>query len=285
MTIIFLVVGLVFAALGVFLIIDHKNFLKTARKANGNVIAVEKYISTTSTNSRSEKRTYYRPIIDYVANGDSYRLTASIGNSDIKYDIGQRVPVLFSPNNPKDAKMDTPMQYMLGGIFTFLGLAGVIVFIFDHLESGFVWWEPLLALLVVGVLANIVRKSMKMAGVSSISEIKSEIKKQKAEHGNAVIVGSEGDPLLDKKRTFYSNRKDFMAEKSKLEFAKVIISLIFMIAGFVMLYFGWDIYLEESSRAEPAMVKQYALLGMGALFVFSSLHSFLRSKSSSVSRM
>ncbi len=285
MTIIFLVVGLVFAALGVFFIIDHKKFLETARKANGNVAAIEKYISTTSTNGRTETSTYYRPIVDYVANGDNYRLTASIGTGDMKYVIGQRVPVLFVPDNPKDAKIDTPMQYMMGGIFTFLGLMGVGVFIFDHLDSGIVWWEPLIALSVVVFFANMVRKGMKLAGVSSIAEIKHEIKKHKKEQGNAVIVGSEDDPLLDDERTFYSNRKELMAEKGKLDFAKVIISLIFMFAGFVMLYFGWDMYLQESRRSSPDAIKQYALLGMGGLFVFSSMMSFLQSKGGSVSRM
>ncbi len=276
MTVIFLVVGLLFIAVGIFFIRDHKIFLITARKANGNVVAVEKYEST---NSDNETTTYYRPIIDFTANNDNYRLTSSMGSGAITHEIGQRVPLLYMSDNPKDARLDGPAQYILGVVLTALGLGACSVYVFTHINDGFAWWDGVIAILVIGFLFIKARKFMKLAGVTSIDDIKREFKKAKKESGDAAIIGSKDDPFFDSTRIFYKNRKEFKAEKGKLEFSGKIINLVFLLVGCTLAYFGWEIYQEESASSSPDMIKQYALLGMGSFFVLAALLNFLKSGS------
>lgn len=274
MTIIFFLVGLPFTIVGLFFILDHKKFMAKARKVNGKVVALEKYQSE---NSQNETSTYYRPIIDFSVSGDSYRLTASIGTGDMKYKIDQRITLLYAPNNPKDAKIDTPMHYVFGGIFVVLGLASCSVFAFEVIRNGFSWLEPIIVMLIIMPILLSLKKAMKSENITSLHEFKRQFKVHNESKGSAVIVGSKDDPFLDPDRVFYKTKAKFREETAKLEFIGFIINIIFFAAGCVMLYFGWDFYQSEKLSPKPDIIQQYAILGMGGLFVFAVFMNLLKS--------
>jgi hypothetical protein len=66
----------------------------------------------------------YAPIVAYLAGGDEYEIKGSVSSSFIKYEIGDVVPVVYSPEDPGDATVADFQQLWL--LPTILGGGGLV---------------------------------------------------------------------------------------------------------------------------------------------------------------
>jgi len=105
-------------------------FLETAQSAPGIVVDFDTRHSSSSSSSGSS--TTYAPIVEYThpETGQTIRFTSSASSNPPAFDGGEEVTVLYSPDDPEDARIDSFMSLwmmplilvVLGGIFLPVGL-------------------------------------------------------------------------------------------------------------------------------------------------------------------
>ncbi|HEY7127699.1 MAG TPA: DUF3592 domain-containing protein [Ktedonobacterales bacterium] len=129
-----MIFSLILLVLGLFVLIDSLLFLNNAAATTGTVTAClkEKYGCT--------------PTVDFTAaDGEAVTVTMSIF-IPYKFIIGQRVPILYNPDNPQNARIADflslwywPLNFLGFGSFYFLVKAGeAIVHFFSRrpIETG-----------------------------------------------------------------------------------------------------------------------------------------------------
>jgi hypothetical protein len=112
-------------------------FNRTALRTQGEISSIElqRY-----RNKEGEREIYCATVAYRVANLD-YRISAGGCSNPAGYDIGDLVPVLYQPDDPANARVDSFLRLglfplllaLIGGLFTLLG-AAVIVW---HLKGKF----------------------------------------------------------------------------------------------------------------------------------------------------
>jgi hypothetical protein len=113
------------------LVMKTRSFIAAAKHAPGTVTELlEK-------RDRDDGSISYTPVVEFNAdNGASIRFTSSFSSKPAAYDVGERVEVLYAPNNPNDARINgfgslwlAPL--ILGGIgvaFAGIGFGILIAF-------------------------------------------------------------------------------------------------------------------------------------------------------------
>ncbi len=122
-----LIVGLLVAVVGGYLVWDFRQFRTMAITISG-IVTGYKARRSHSRNSRSQET--YAPIIQYRYGGEDHEFTARVSSSSTKYAIGEEVPVLISPEDPSDARLDSNMTTILGTLFFVIGMGCSIGFFF-----------------------------------------------------------------------------------------------------------------------------------------------------------
>jgi hypothetical protein len=275
MEIVLCIVGSLFMLFGIFLVIEHANFRKTAYRARGTIVAIEKYLST-SANSRSpnSKSIFYRPVVEYVADGQTYHFNRTPGQNTVKYKLQQSVPVMLARDNPADARLDSPFQLVFGMVFALMGFVTWVVFMFNY---HFSWRSIALALIIIGVLGLIVYKVGRANKFKSWQDFK-RVYRQSNVSGR--IAGSAEDPLLNpgKNSMLFTNQTELDAELNRYLWLAKIISLVFLMLGIAMLAYGWKIYSQQMAETHANPVVVYIMLGMGAVFVLASLRGLVKTR-------
>ena len=127
---IFLTVGLVFAAIGIWAWADDRARAETGTRATGTVIDLER-------RHDSDSGSTYRPVVEFHdARGTRHEFVGSVGSSPPAYSRGETVSVIYDPTAPGQAMIDGFMdRYFLplvfggmGGVFALLG--GGLLFFF-----------------------------------------------------------------------------------------------------------------------------------------------------------
>lgn len=96
-------------------------FLRIAASADGTVVALDESVSTDSDGRRSRT---YRPVVEFApASGAVRTFTSRTGSSPPAYDVGERVTVLYDPQDPDDARLKG--TFSLWGLAIILGGIGV----------------------------------------------------------------------------------------------------------------------------------------------------------------
>ncbi|WP_085901275.1 DUF3592 domain-containing protein [Kiloniella majae] len=127
---IFMSVGLItLSVMGIWSYTTH-NFVDNAHSAQGTVIDL---IQSRSSSSSSTSNSYvYRPeVIFQTATGEEVTFQSSTGSNPPAYNRGEKVSVLYNPENPQDAKIDGTLSLWLGPL-----ILGVIGFIFSAFGIG-----------------------------------------------------------------------------------------------------------------------------------------------------
>ncbi len=123
------VVGAVFAVVGIgilglafYLYNSQKDFISTAIKVPGTVI--DNVIG-------GEDNDVYFPMVQFRSrDGEERRFTASTGSSPPMHNVGEPVEVIYNPDNPDDAQINSTFDLWfgpilcagLGAIFTLVGM-------------------------------------------------------------------------------------------------------------------------------------------------------------------
>ena len=121
--------GFIWIAFGAFFFIDAKFFSSKAYKATGTVVELKKVrrLSTSSSGSTSHVTTYY-PVVRYqTKNGKNVTFTSSSGSYPSPYKRGDRVTLLYDPENPQKARIESFSSMWLAPILGF-GIGGILFF-------------------------------------------------------------------------------------------------------------------------------------------------------------
>lgn len=98
----------------VFQIIGKINVIRSGAKTHGKIVSSYKEFDySTQTSRKSYGTSHYisRPIIQYKINGESYEINGRIfGEIGDDYQIGQSVPLIYLPNNPDYAIIDSFLE-------------------------------------------------------------------------------------------------------------------------------------------------------------------------------
>ena len=95
-------------------------FLGSAAKAEGTVIAMRE-----TPGSAGKTRKSYSPIFQFkAANGESYTVTSNIAERPTSWRLGGHIPVLYQPDRPENAHIDSFAQlWMLQAVVGAVGAA------------------------------------------------------------------------------------------------------------------------------------------------------------------
>lgn len=114
-----IVFGLIFAGVGVVLSLKSWRTISNLQKAEGTVVGL-----------RSSRDNLLSPIVEFQANGQSYKAASgSAVSSSFSYSEGDKISVYYDPQNPENATVGSFGE--LWGLplgFVGMGLMGTTVF-------------------------------------------------------------------------------------------------------------------------------------------------------------
>jgi hypothetical protein len=120
MEILFLLAGLIFTALGLFIIFSEARARSGAIEVSGRVIG----FSTGRSSDRS-----FHSVAKYLGpDGRNRYVEGSVGSSSPLNSVGDPVTVLIQPGAPEKAAIRSPLTFVLGGVVALMGLISCIVF-------------------------------------------------------------------------------------------------------------------------------------------------------------
>ena len=123
MEIAFLLVGLVFAVLGVAIMVSEERARSGASAVSGEVIGYS------IGKSRASGGTSYYPVAEYVGlDGLKRYVEGSVGSSSPLGAVGDSVTVLVHPDDPDKAVLKSSLTYVIGGVLAAMGVSCCIVF-------------------------------------------------------------------------------------------------------------------------------------------------------------
>lgn len=134
---IFLIVGLFFLALTAYLSFSTIQFQKTAQRTEGTVVKLHERIST---KDKKREVMYYPEFAFLDGNKQLHLIESSKGSHPPAYDIGEKVSIIYQPDEPDNAKADTFVELWLAPvIMLILGvtftLPGLIMFLIPVLSG------------------------------------------------------------------------------------------------------------------------------------------------------
>ncbi|MHC4758443.1 MAG: DUF3592 domain-containing protein [Planctomycetota bacterium] len=107
--------------LGTYFTIKTNKFLETAVKTEGKVVEMEK--------SYSDGNSRYCPIFTFVDNtGNEQRARSSVSSYPPPYEVGDNIPVLYDPQNPEKADIDSFWNLWLASVVFFVLSAPALIF-------------------------------------------------------------------------------------------------------------------------------------------------------------
>jgi len=99
---------------------NTKSFLNKAERTNGTVLDVVE--------QRTSDGTMFYPVYSFVdVYGTQHKIYSKSGSYPPRYDVGDLIPILYDPENPKEIKMDSFVSLWMGTIVA--GVLGVIPFL------------------------------------------------------------------------------------------------------------------------------------------------------------
>lgn len=201
MEIVFFIVGLLFAAIGGYMLWDARRFARRAVRGDGLVIG----FAVNERRGKSGSRTTYSPVIRYRHEGEEYQFTGRIGSSHVTRSIGDPVAILISPDDPGDARLDGPGMQFFGGVFLVLGLGTMAVFfsVFDF---------SLLSIVIAGgvmaVLATQVVMKLRKHDIHGVDDMKNALAAARQARGPVEGgAGRESRPVITDPEAFEKRRK------------------------------------------------------------------------------
>lgn len=85
--------------------------------SDGNVLQLVERITT------SGRASALYPVVEFQANGQTYRFESEFGTRPASQHVGQTVKVKYDPSNPQKAEVDSALSNNMGfGIFIFMAI-------------------------------------------------------------------------------------------------------------------------------------------------------------------
>jgi hypothetical protein len=142
--IIFLLVGLIFVALGVVIIVCEVRARLGTQPVNARVIGLS------LGRSKKQGNPSFHSVAEYVgSNGRIYYVESSVGSSVPLHAVGDSVTVLVRPTESEKAVFKSILSYVFGSVLAALGLASIAAFWLTY-RTGV--YSASMALIVLAVL-------------------------------------------------------------------------------------------------------------------------------------
>jgi hypothetical protein len=112
--VVFLTVGIVALSIGGFSTVSRLSFQRSALTARGRVLRLER---------RSARRgsSAYRPVVEFLTRDEQeITFTSKVGNNPPAFQVDEAVTVLYDPEDPHDAYIQSLVQFWGGPLFAFL---------------------------------------------------------------------------------------------------------------------------------------------------------------------
>jgi hypothetical protein len=123
--ILFLLVGLIFVAFGVAVVLAEARTRRGAFEQQGEVIG----FSTGKGNGDGSGAPSYHPVVEYVGpDGRKRYLESLVGSSSPFGAVGDAITVLVQPEDPERAVLKSSLTYGVGAALALMGLASCIAF-------------------------------------------------------------------------------------------------------------------------------------------------------------
>lgn len=175
------VIGMIFLLFGTVVLLAHFYYITHGKECKGKIIAYEKYSSATGTHGHKRHQLYYRPIYEYLYNGEKIWFIGG-GSGTIDKKIGDEITILSLNKGPAFCYPKTNTSYAFG-LFFFVG--GLIPLGIDwyYTESLFAKWAPILITVVAifqlyfylrvkGLLDNVLDGILKQASLETLETLK-----------------------------------------------------------------------------------------------------------------
>lgn len=127
-------IGLVLVIVGAVWGWSSWSFTLRTKPATGKIEGYEARESTTRRNGVTKKKIVNYPVFSFKGEkGAEHKVTAGAGQSKSTYAIGEAVPVLYSPENPQEARINNFAQMWMGPVAIgvmgcmFLGI-GILIY-------------------------------------------------------------------------------------------------------------------------------------------------------------
>lgn len=127
------VIGLILLGMAFVSYNDEEAFAKTAKYTTGTVVDfieninnhsnVNNVSNNVSSNNTNTVNTSYSPVVSFQVNGYDYKFVSSSGSNPPEYQTGQSVEVMYDPQNPFNADINSWSDKWFGVIiFIILGI-------------------------------------------------------------------------------------------------------------------------------------------------------------------
>ncbi|MGB5964901.1 MAG: DUF3592 domain-containing protein [Sulfurimonadaceae bacterium] len=126
--ILFYLLGLLFATIGLYMVLDTYLFRKKARTVTGKVFGYEW--------RRSKNGRTYQAVIQYRDQGNIYLFKSDIGSSNISNNVNDDVDVLILDNRHSSARLKQMGRPIIAFAFAIMGLISIGVYISTIIETG-----------------------------------------------------------------------------------------------------------------------------------------------------
>lgn len=131
------IVGVIFAMVGFLMLLGSglwaksvASFVDEAASTQGEVIEMVM--------RRSSDSTTYAPKYRFVVDGQQvYTVTSSSGSNPPGYEVGEKLQVLYNPQNPSDAKINSFMGLWFGPVL--VGAMGLVFSLFAAVPAYMFW--------------------------------------------------------------------------------------------------------------------------------------------------
>lgn len=139
--VIFGIAGIVPLCLGLYVLAERRAFVAAAAESEGEVVAI--VLASSKARTGGDDLNSYAPRVRFTtASGQPVEFQASAASSDTGYRVGDRVAVLYLPDAPDNASINSFFHLWifptillgLGGVFTLLG-AGLGVLVYKERRS------------------------------------------------------------------------------------------------------------------------------------------------------
>ena len=124
---IFLLIGVIFSGVTIYLFKSQRDFLKTAIQVNGRVINLQR-------GGKGGKA----PVVEYAdKDGKTHFYYHNVYSKPSSYSLGEQVNIFYNPTDTEDARLGG--DYVVIIIFGFLGL----IFTFVSVVCIKIFWKPM----------------------------------------------------------------------------------------------------------------------------------------------
>jgi uncharacterized membrane protein len=230
MDIVFFIAGLIFAAIGGFILWDGYSFRKTAKPSKGRIIGFSKEVSKSRKRGTSET---YAPVIEYQSQGETHRFKSRTSTPNISHELGDEMDILVSPVDPSQARLKSPAMLIAGFVCVAVGCGALAIFFYTFQVSKYS--VGIGALIIIALLFKLFR-ALHKHNIHSMDDVRRGMAKLKARHAKGESANLDDENII-------TSIAGLKAEKAKQKIPAWVVGVFFF--GGIAMTIGGGIFAKN----------------------------------------